>query len=321
MIRYIFRRILSLIPVLFVVSVAIFMIVHLTPGKPAVTILGMDATQEAIDELNERLGLNDPIPVQYVRWAERAVRGDLGPSYFMKDSVSESIRSHFLPTLSLAIFSQIIAIVIAIPIGVIAAVRRGSTLDRVLMAASLLGLAIPSFILSLLLVLLFGVALKWLPIAGYAPLSAGFAKHLQFLVLPAFALGIGQSALLARMTRSAMIDALGAPYIQTARSKGMPFSRIVFRDAFKNALLPIITVIGQSFGALVAGAVVVETIFNIPGLGQLMINSLSRRDFAMIQGIVLVVSIVYVGVNLLVDILYGVIDPRIGLADGEGGKA
>lgn len=315
MLRYAVKRILSLIPVIFIVSVAIFMIVHLTPGKPAATILGMDASQEAIDDLNQRLGLNDPILTQYFRWASKALRGDLGDSYFMNKSVGESILSHLPPTLSLAIFAQFVSILIAIPVGVLAAHRRGTVLDRTLMATSLLGLAVPSFVLSLLLALVLGVWLRLLPIAGYQPLSAGFGIHLKFLAMPALALGIGQAAYLARMTRTAMIQALEAKSILTARSKGLSEGRIVFKHAFKNSLLPIITVIGQSFGSLVAGAVVVETVFAIPGLGQLMINSVTRRDFAMIQGIVLVVSVSYVILNLLVDLLYGVIDPRISLSD------
>ena len=315
MLRYAVKRILSLIPVFFIVSVAIFMIVHLTPGKPAATILGMDASQEAIDDLNQRLGLNDPIPTQYFRWASRALRGDLGDSYFMNDTVGESILSHLPPTLSLAIFAQFLSIMIAIPIGILAAYRSGTGLDRILMTTSLVGLAVPSFVLSLLLALVLGVWLRLLPIAGYQPLSAGFGTHLKFLAMPALALGIGQAAYLARMTRTAMIQALEAKSILTARSKGLPERKIVFKHAFKNSLLPIVTVIGQSFGSLVAGAVVVETVFAIPGLGQLMINSVTRRDFAMIQGIVLVVSVSYVILNLLVDLLYGVIDPRISLSD------
>lgn len=320
MLRYAVKRILSLIPVIFIVSVAIFMIVHLTPGKPAATILGMDASQEAIDDLNQRLGLNDPIPTQYFRWASRALRGDLGDSYFMNDTVGESILSHLPPTLSLAIFAQFLSIMIAIPIGILAAYRSGTGLDRILMTTSLVGLAVPSFVLSLLLALVLGVWLRLLPIAGYQPLSAGLGIHLKFLAMPALALGIGQAAYLARMTRTAMIQALESKSILTARSKGLSEGRIVFKHAFKNSLLPIITVIGQSFGSLVAGAVVVETVFAIPGLGQLMINSVTRRDFAMIQGIVLVVSVSYVGINLMVDLMYGLIDPRISLSDEGSSK-
>lgn len=320
MLRYAVKRILSLIPVIFIVSVAIFMIVHLTPGKPAATILGMDASQEAIDDLNQRLGLNDPILTQYFRWASKALRGDLGESYFMNDTVGESILSHLPPTLSLAIFAQFLSIMIAIPIGILAAYRSGTGLDRILMTTSLVGLAVPSFVLSLLLALVLGVWLRLLPIAGYQPLSAGLGIHLKFLAMPALALGIGQAAYLARMTRTAMIQALESKSILTARSKGLSEGRIVFKHAFKNSLLPIITVIGQSFGSLVAGAVVVETVFAIPGLGQLMINSVTRRDFAMIQGIVLVVSVSYVGINLMVDLMYGLIDPRISLSDEGSSK-
>lgn len=313
MVGYIVKRILSLIPVLFIVSIAIFLIVHLTPGDPASVILGMEATEEQIEELNEQMGFNLPVYNQYFTWIKGIFQGDLGRSYFMDEPVTQAIFSHLAPTLSLAILAEIVALILAIPIGIYAAYRRGSLADHSLMVVSLLGMAVPSFLLSLLLMLFVGVKLNWLPIAGYQPLSLGIWEHFRYLILPAISLGAIQAALVARMTRSSMLEVLNMNYIKTARSKGAKERKVIVKHALRNAFLPILTVIGQSFGTLVTGAVVVETIFNIPGLGQLIINSIERRDFAVIQGVVLFVTFIYVMINLIVDLLYGIIDPRVRL--------
>lgn len=313
MLGYIIKRILSLIPVLFVVSIAIFLIVHLTPGDPAAAILGLEASEEQIQELNETMGLNLPIYQQYFNWVSGVLQGDFGDSYFMNEPVTDAIFKHLGPTVSLALLAEIVALVLALPIGILAAYRRGSFTDKSLMVISLLGMAIPSFLLGLLLMLAFGVALQWLPVAGYKPLSQGLWNHLRYLILPAISLGAFQAALVARMTRSSMLEVLNKGFIKTARAKGVKEHKVVIKHAFRNAFLPILTVIGQSFGALVTGAVVVETIFNLPGLGQLIMNSIERRDFAVIQGVVLFVTLIYVFINLIVDLLYGVIDPRVRL--------
>ena len=313
MLGYVIKRILSLIPVLFVVSVAIFLIIHLTPGDPAAAILGIEASEEQIQELNEEMGLNLPVYQQYLNWVSGVVQGDFGESYFMKEPVTDAIVNHLGPTVSLALLAEIVALVLAIPIGILAAYRRGSFTDKTLMVISLLGMAVPSFLLGLLLMLVFAVNLQWLPVAGYKPLSNGLWDHLRYLILPALSLGAFQAALVARMTRSSMLEVLNRGFIKTARSKGVKEYKVVFKHAFRNAFLPILTVIGQSFGALVTGAVVVETIFNLPGLGQLIINSIERRDFAVIQGVVLFVTLIYVFINLIVDLLYGIIDPRVRL--------
>lgn len=313
MVGYVLKRIFSLIPVLFVVSIAIFLIVHITPGEPAAVILGLEATEEQVEELREEMGLNLPIHEQYVNWVTDVIRGDFGDSYFMKEPVTEAILTHLEPTLSLAILAEIVALVLAIPIGIIAAYRRGSVTDQSLMVISLLGMAIPSFLLGLLLMLLVGVHLQWLPVAGYEPIDEGLWEHIRYLILPAISLGTIQAALVARMTRSSMLEVLNTNYIKTARSKGVKEHKVVTKHALRNAFLPILTVIGQSFGTLVTGAVVVETIFNLPGIGQLIINSIERRDFAVIQGVVLFVTLIYVLINLIVDLLYGLIDPRVRL--------
>ena len=307
--RYVVKRLLSLIPVLFVV----FSLMHLAPGDPASAILGMEATAADLEHLKEELGLNLPLYEQYARWVVGVLHGDLGRSYFMEESVGQAIAGHFRPTLSLALFAELIALVLALPAGIYAACRRGRPADRIVMLLSLLALAVPSFILGLLLILLLGVLLALFPIGGYAPLEEGLLPHLRYLVLPALALGSTQAALIARMTRAAMAEVLDRNFIRTLVAKGMRGGNVVGVHALRNALFPILTAVGQSMASLLSGAIVVETVFNIPGLGQLLINSIARRDFAMIQGIVLVVTVICVLVNLLVDLLYGVADPRVRL--------
>ena len=311
--RYVTKRLLSLIPVLLVVSILVFSLMHLAPGDPASAILGMDATAADLERLEEELGLNLPLYEQYVRWVVGVLHGDLGRSYFMEESVGQAIAGHFRPTLSLALFAELIALVLALPAGVYAACRRGRPADRIVMLLSLLALAVPGFILGLLLILLLGVLLALFPIGGYAPLEEGLLPHLRYLVLPALALGSTQAALIARMTRAAMAEVLDRNFIRTLVAKGMRGRVVVGVHALRNALFPILTAVGQSMASLLSGAIVVETVFNIPGLGQLLINSIARRDFAMIQGIVLVVTVICVLVNLSVDLLYGVADPRVRL--------
>lgn len=313
MLNYIVKRIFSLIPVLFVVSIVIFMLVHITPGDPASVMLGVDATAEQLADLRKEMGLDLPIYQQYFNWVMGVFQGDFGVSYFMKEPVTTSILSHLGPTLSLAILAQTITILIAVPLGIAAANRRGTMADQSIMGVSLLGMSIPSFLLGLFLILLFGVKLGWLPVAGYAPLSSGLWNHLKYLIMPAISLGAIQAALVARMTRTSMLEVLNTNYIKTAQAKGVKRIGLIYKHALRNAFLPILTVIGQTFGILVAGAVVTETIFNIPGIGQLIINSVERRDYAIIQGVVLFVTLSYVVINLVIDLLYGVVDPRVRL--------
>ncbi|OMD96724.1 ABC transporter permease [Paenibacillus odorifer] len=310
---YLIKRLLSVLPVLFIVSLLVFMIIHLTPGDPASVMLGDEATPEEVATLRDQLGLNLPLYQQYFHWIGNALIGNLGYSYFMQQSVTEAIFDRLGPTLSLAIMAQLIAVVIAIPIGIISARKRGTATDQSLMSLSLLGLSIPNFLLSLFLVLIFTVNLKWLPVAGYRPLSDGLWTHFRYLIIPATALGTITAALIARMTRSSMLEVLNANYIKTARSKGVKERGVIYRHALRNAFLPVLTVIGQTFAGLVAGAAVLETIFNIPGVGQLIVNSVQRRDYSVIQGAVLFITVAFVFINLLVDLLYSVIDPRVRL--------
>jgi len=310
---YWLKRLVSLIPVLFVVSIVIFFIIHLTPGDPAKVMLGQDASVEQVQELRQQLGLELPIYEQYFRWIGNAIKGDLGISFFMKEPVTEVIIIHLVPTISLAVFAEIIALLIGIPLGISASTRRGTIGDQSIMGFSLLGMSVPSFLLSLLLLLLIGVQLRLLPIAGYQPLEAGLWNHLKYLIMPAISLGTAQAALIVRMTRASMIEVLSTNFIKTARAKGVKERNVVYKHTLRNAFLPILTVIGQSFGSLIAGAIVVETIFNIPGIGTLVINSVKSRDYNVIQGVVLFVTMSYVFINLAIDMLYGMIDPRVRL--------
>lgn len=313
MVNYIIKRILSVIPVLIVVAVVVFSITYLTPGNPARVILGSDASEEQVVELENQLGLNDSVFEQFSRWFLSLLQGDLGDSYFVDKSVLAVFGDYFMPTLSLALMAQIIAILIAIPLGILAAVKRGSIVDQVVMGTSLIGISMPSFLSALFLVIIFSVNLGWLPVAGYKPFSAGILQHVKYLIMPAIALGAMQAALITRMTRSAMLEVFSNNYIKTAHSKGLKERKVLYKHALRNAALPILTVVGQTFGVLITGAAVVETVFNIPGVGQLIVNSIERRDFPVIQGVVLLISITYVLLNLVIDLFYGVLDPRIRL--------
>lgn len=289
------------------------MIIHLTPGDPAAVMLGPEASQADVKKLHDQLGLNAPIYAQYFHWVGGLLHGDLGDSYFMNKPVTVAIFEHLGPTISLSILAQITAIIIAIPIGIMAARKRGTFTDQTFMGLSLLGISIPSFLLGLFLIILLAINLKWLPVAGYQPISAGFWEHLKYLIMPAIALGTAQAALISRMTRSSMIETLSLNFIKTARAKGLHERKVIYKHTLRNAFIPILTVLGQTFGMLVAGAAVTETVFNIPGIGQLIINSVMRRDYTVIQGTVLMVTVAYVLINLIVDLLYGVVDPRVRL--------
>lgn len=313
MLSYIAKRIASLIPTLLIVSVVAFLIVYIIPGGPATALLGMEATAEAIAELNAELGFDRPFFVQYFDWFANVLKGDWGQSYFLQISVLDAIKEYFFPTLSLAIFAEILSLILSIPMGILAAYKRGTAVDIGTVSISLLGIAIPGFLLSMFLMLFFGVELKWFPVAGYAPLSEGLWEHLKFLFLPALSLGVVQAAYITRMTRSSMLDVLYKNFIRTARAKGLKEASVVLGYGLKNAAPTILTTIGQSFGSLVTGTIVTESLFSIPGLGLLTMTSITRRDIFVIQGVVLFVTMIYVLVNLVVDILYGFVDPRIQL--------
>ena len=310
MLKYTLKRIGAMIPVMLIISVVVFLIIYLTPGDPASSMLGMEASADQIERVNESLGLNEPLPQRYLEWMGGVLTGDLGDSYFMHQPVTQAIAEHFGPTLSLAILAQLIALLIALPCGIIAALKHGSRTDAVLRVVALMGVAIPGFLMALMLMWLFAVTLRVLPVAGYAPLSKGWLVHLRYLALPAISLGCVQAALLMRMTRASVIEAMQLDCVKTARAKGVSEVRVVLAHALRNAALPILTSVGYSFGALITGAVVTEAIFNIPGLGQLVTSSIERRDYPVIQGVLLVIALLNSVINLLVDLAYGAFDPR-----------
>ncbi|WP_152349069.1 ABC transporter permease [Brevibacterium sp. CFH 10365] len=317
MLIFVVRRVVATIPVLLVVSVVVFMLVHLTPGDPARVILGAEAPVDQVAALREDMGLNQPILLQYWDWLIHAVQGDLGTSIFMQQPVTEVLAERIGPTASLAIAAELIIVVVAVPLGIAAARRPGGFMDRSVMVVALVGMGIPSFVLAIFLVLVFGVILQVLPTAGWVEISDGLGEYLSHLVLPAIALAVILSALVARMTRGSMMDVLSENFVQLARSIGMGETRIVYREVLRNASLPIITVLGTTFGSLITGAVVTETVFNIPGIGQLVVDSIDRRDYPVIQGVVLLGAVLYVGLNLLIDLLYGILDPRVRLTAGK----
>ena len=311
MLELIGRRLLSLVIVMSIVGVIVFTLMYVAPGDPAAVMLGPLASPDDVARLREQLGLNQPLPIQLGRWAIRVVQGELGESIFLNQPVTKSIAQRVEPTLALTVLSLIVAIGLGVPFGIISAVRTGTVIDQTFAVLAVLGVSMPEFWLAINLMLLIGQYLGWLPVAGYTPLWESPLQWLRSLVLPALAIGLVQSALISRITRSAMLDVLSQDYIRTARAKGLSEGVVVYRHALQNALVQGVTVIGVVLAVLLSGAVVVETVFNIPGLGRLLITSVLRRDYPVIQGIALLVSAVYVLVSLLIDILYVYLNPRI----------
>jgi peptide/nickel transport system permease protein len=305
-----------LIPVILVVGIVVFALVHLTPGDPAAVILGDSATPEALANLREQLGLNDPLPVQFLHWFGNVLTLDFGESIFMGKPVTTAMLERLQPTVLLTIYALIVQIVIGVPAGVISAVRHNSIIDRIVTVLSISGAAIPTFFMGILLILLFSVRLRWLPSGGYTPITEDPGAHFQRMIMPAFALGFSSSGLLARLVRSSMLDVLREDYVRTAFAKGLSQRGVVVGHALRNALIPALTVIGTSVGALLGGAVVTEVVFTIPGMGRLVVQSISRRDYPVIQGAVMIIAMTYVIVNLIVDLLYVYIDPRVRLGGG-----
>ena len=312
--KYLLKRLLSLIPVLFVVSLAIFLLSHLVPGDPAAAILGEEASPEQIAALRETLGFNDPLPLQYLRWVGGLFRGDWGTSFFMEGTMLEIIGAHMIPTLQQTLVAVGFATLIGVPLGMLAAIRHGSPLDRIISAFSSVGISLPSFLMGLCLVLLISVKLRWLPSSGYKSIADfGWQTHIRYMLLPGIALGFIEMGLIIRMTRSSMLEILSADYMRMAKAKGVSRRRMFFRHALMNALIGILTVVGLSFISCLGGAIVTETIFNIPGLGKLTLNAVMRRDYEVVQAVVLLVSLMNVLCTLILDLLYALIDPRVRL--------
>jgi peptide/nickel transport system permease protein len=311
MLFFLLRRIAATIPVLVIVALIVFLMLRLAPGDPAAAILGDYASSEAMRSVRTQLGLEQSIPVQFFQWSMRLLSGDLGESFFLKQSVASLIAQRVEPTLSLAAITLVVTVLIAVPLGVIAAWRHGGWLDRTLMGFSVLGFSIPSFVIAYVLIWAVSLKLGWLPVQGYARLEQGFVPWLRHLILPAIALSIIYVALIARVTRAAVAEALTEDYVRTARAKGISEARVLVRHALVNAAVPVVTVIGIGVALLIGGVVVTETVFAIPGLGQLTVDAVLSRDYPLIQAITLFFSFVYVLVNLLVDLSYLLLDPRI----------
>lgn len=312
MTNYILKRILALIPIMFIVGIFIFFIIHLIPGNPAAMMLGPEATPEEIDAFSRSMGLDRPIPIQFVEWISNVVRGDFGTSlFFQGQQVTKVVFEHFKVTLTLTVLGVILAIILGIITGVTAAINHNNLLDRIIMVITSAGVSIPNFWLGLMLVLFFSIRFSILPPAGFKPLSTGLGESLRYLILPAITLAFGQTSLIARMTRSNMLEVLRSDYVRTAKAKGLSELMVNYKHALKNVLIPVITIIGLSFANLMGGAVVTEQIFNIPGVGRLLIKSVFTRDYPVIEGIVLYIAAMWVIINLVTDVLYVIIDPRI----------
>ena len=311
MLSFLVRRIVAIVPVLFVVALIVFMMTRFAPGNPAAAIAGNDASAENLERIRSNLGLNDPLPVQFGRWGWQLLHGSLGESFFLKKPVSELIAQRIEPTFALTLMTLVMTVLIAVPLGVIAAWRHGGWLDRMLMGLSALGFSVPAFVIGYVLIWIFALRWQLLPVQGYGRISDGIGPWLTHLILPATTLSIIYVALIARVTRAAVAEAMTEDYIRTARAKGVSETRVLIRHALANAAVPIVTVIGIGVALLIGGVVVTESVFAIPGLGTLTVDAVLSRDFPLIQGITLLFSAVYVAVNLMVDISYLVLDPRI----------
>ena len=303
MLRYIVRRLLLTVPVLLGVATLVFALIHFIPGDPAQAILGEGATQEEVAQLRTRLGLDRPLIVQYGAFLKGVMRGDLGQSLRNGQPVTAQILQRMPATAQLALASMAVAVLVALPLGIIAAVWKGTWIDHGAMTLSLVGISIPNFWLGPLMAIVFAVQLGWLPVGG-----RGTPAH---LVLPSVTLGAALAAILARMTRASLLEELSEPYVLAARAKGVSRTRAVLRHAFRNSLIPIVTILGLQFGVVLTGAVITETIFAWPGIGRLLIQSIGFRDYPTVQGCVLLIAVTYVGVNLITDLTYGFLDPRI----------
>lgn len=309
--RYLLRRLFGMAAVVLIVLTIAFVIVRLAPGDPASLMLGPDATPEEAVELRARLGLDRPIAVQYLTFITNAVKGDLGKSLYFNQPVTRVLAQRAEPTVFLALLSLMFALMVAVPIGIYAAYRRGSVFDQSAISAAMLAASVPSFWTGLIAQRWLATEYGWFPASGYGGPDADFLSRMVYLILPSLVLGIVNSALILRFTRASMLDVLGEDYIRTARSKGMGEMRVVLRHALRNAGIPIITVVGLTFALLVSGAVVTERVFNIPGMGNLVVNAVLRRDYPVIQGTLIVVAVLYVLINLVTDLLYLLVDKRV----------
>jgi peptide/nickel transport system permease protein len=311
MLGYLLRRVLAAIPVMGVVALIVFLLLRLTPGDPAAVLAGDNATPAQLDRIRASLGLNEPLYVQFATWIGKLLHGDLGVSLISNKPVLEMIAPRIEPSISIAISTIILSVVIAVPLGVLAAWKQGTWIDRFVMALSVLGFSVPVFVIGYVLIQFFAIDLRWVPVQGFRSITQGFGPFFQRIILPTIALSFIYVALIARMTRASMLDVLGEDYVRTARAKGIGEVPVLFRHALRNAAVPVITVIGTGFALLISGVVVTESVFNIPGIGRLTVDAVLARDYPVIQAMILLTSLLYVSVNLLIDVAYTLLDPRI----------
>lgn len=311
MFSYFLRRVLAAIPVMVVVALFVFLLLRLTPGDPAAIIAGDMATPQQLDAIREALGLNQPLYTQFVTWSAQLLTGDFGTSLISKTPVTTLIGQRLEPTISLALLTMALTILISVPLGVLAAWKHGTWIDNLVMTICVVGFSIPIFVIGYILIQIFAIDLKWLPVQGFRSIFEGVGPFLERAILPALTLASIYIALIARMTRAAMLDVLGEDYVRTARAKGLDERKVLFRHALRNAAVPILTVIGTGFALMISGVVVTESVFNIPGLGRLTVDAILARDYPVIQGLILFTSGIYVAINLLIDLSYAFLDPRI----------
>ena len=310
MTQYVIRRLLALIPTWIAIGIIAFLLIRLAPGDPAAMMLGQDF-MEGYDEIREKLGLDQPMYVQLIKFITNASQGYLGESFFLGRSVSEAIGERIPATLSLAVLSIIVAVLMGVPLGVWAALKANTSQDAAIMGFSMLGLSLPSFFTGLILIFVFAVALRWVPAGGYAPLTEGIWPWFRNLIMPAFSLGFAQAALIARMSRSSMLEVMSSDYVRTARAKGVRERTVIWLHSFRNAVIPIVTVIGIIFALLLSGSFITEVLFRLPGVGSLVISAVKRRDYPIVQGGLLIFSTSVLFMNLIVDLAYAWLDPRI----------
>ncbi len=311
MYAYLIRRILATIPVMAVVAIFVFSLLHLTPGDPAAVIAGDYASPADIERIRARLGLDQPIYIQFAKWVGHISQGDLGISIFSDLPVSKLIKQRLEPTLAIAVATIIVSVLTAVPMGVIAAWKAGTWIDRLVMMFAVLGFSVPIFVFGYLLIWGFSLQLKWFPVQGYVSITEGFLPFVRSIFLPTIALAVVYIALIARITRASVLEVLTEDYIRTAHAKGLSSTAVLMGHALKNAAVPIVTIIGIGVALLIGGVVVTESVFNIPGLGRLTVDAILRRDYPIIQGIVFIFAGVYVAINLLIDMTYTFLDPRI----------
>ena len=311
MYAYVIRRLIATIPIMGLVAIFVFLLLHMSPGDPAAIIAGDNATEENLEQIRRVLGLNDPLHVQFLRWLERLLQGDMGTSIYSGLPVERLILQRLEPTLLLTLMTMIIAITLAIPLGVLAAWKVGTWVDRLVMTIAVLGFSVPVFVLGYALVLGGSIGLGWFPVQGYTPIRDSFRGFLLHITLPALTLGLVYMALIARMTRATMLEVLNEDYVRTAYAKGLATRKVLIKHALKNAMVPITTTIGLGLALIIGGVVVTETVFSIPGLGRLTVDAVLRTDYPVIQGVILVFSFTYVLLNLLIDLSYVLFDPRI----------